>query len=124
MDILLGLLEPQQGKVTVDGVDIRTNLPGWYAKVGYVPQMIFMLDDTIRNNVAYGVDEKEIDEQQVWYALKEAQMDEFVRGLPEGLDTSIGERGVRRAETAAWDCQGAVYGAGNHDFRRGDVCAG
>ncbi len=95
VDILLGLLEPQQGKVTVDGVDIRTNLPGWYAKVGYVPQMIFMLDDTIRNNVAYGVDEKEIDEQQVWYALKEAQMDEFVRGLPEGLDTSIGERGVR-----------------------------
>jgi len=85
----------QQGMVTVDGVDIRTNLPGWYAKVGYVPQMIFMLDDTIRNNVAYGVDEKEIDEQQVWYALKEAQMDEFVRGLPEGLDTSIGERGVR-----------------------------
>lgn len=95
VDILLGLLEPQQGRVTVDGVDIRTNLPGWYARIGYVPQMIFMLDDTIRNNVAYGVDEKDIDEEQVWYALREAQMDEFVRGLPDGLDTSIGERGVR-----------------------------
>lgn len=95
VDILLGLLEPQQGKVTVDGIDIRTNLPGWYARIGYVPQMIFMLDDTIRNNVAYGVDEKDIDEEQVWYALREAQMDEFVRGLPDGLDTSIGERGVR-----------------------------
>lgn len=95
VDILLGLLYPQSGKVMVDGVDIQTNLPGWYAKIGYVPQMIFMLDDTIRNNVAYGVDEKEIDDEQVWYALKEAQMDEFVRGLPEGLDTSIGERGVR-----------------------------
>lgn len=95
VDILLGLLEPQKGKVTVDGIDIRTNLPGWYARIGYVPQMIFMLDDTIRNNVAYGVDEKDIDEEQVWYALREAQMDEFVRGLPDGLDTSIGERGVR-----------------------------
>ena len=95
VDILLGLLHPQKGRVTVDGVDIKTNLPGWYAKIGYVPQMIFMLDDTIRNNVAYGVEEKEIDEAQVWYALKEAQMDEFVRGLPDGLDTSIGERGVR-----------------------------
>ncbi len=95
VDILLGLLEPQKGKVTVDGIDIRTNLPGWYARIGYVPQMIFMLDGTIRNNVAYGVDEKDIDEEQVWYALREAQMDEFVRGLPDGLDTSIGERGVR-----------------------------
>ncbi len=95
VDILLGLLESQKGKVTVDGIDIRTNLPGWYARIGYVPQMIFMLDDTIRNNVAYGVDEKDIDEEQVWYALREAQMDEFVRGLPDGLDTSIGERGVR-----------------------------
>lgn len=95
VDILLGLLVPQEGRVTVDGTDIRSNLPGWYARVGYVPQMIFMLDDTIRNNVAYGVAEEEIDEEQVWYALREAQMDEFVRGLPEGLDTSIGERGVR-----------------------------
>ncbi len=95
VDILLGLLEPQGGRVTVDGVDIRSNLPGWYARIGYVPQMIFMLDDTIRNNVAYGVDEKDIDEEQVWYALREAQMDEFVKGLPDGLDTSIGERGVR-----------------------------
>jgi ABC-type multidrug transport system fused ATPase/permease subunit len=95
VDILLGLLQPKKGRITVDGIDIRTNYPGWYAKIGYVPQMIFMLDDTIRNNVAYGVDAEDIDEEQVWYALKEAQMDEFVRGLPEGLDTSIGERGVR-----------------------------
>lgn len=95
VDILLGLLKPQAGKVTVDGVDITTNMPGWYQKVGYVPQMIFMLDDTIRNNVAYGVEESCISDEQVWYALKEAQLDEFVRSLPEGLDTSIGERGVR-----------------------------
>ena len=95
VDILLGLLEPQQGKVTVDGTDIADDLPGWYAEIGYVPQMMFMLDDTIRNNVAYGVAADRIDDEKVWHALKEAQMDEYIRGLPEGLDTSIGERGVR-----------------------------
>lgn len=95
VDILLGLLKPQGGRVLVDGVDIESNMPGWYKKVGYVPQMIFMLDDTIRNNIAYGVAEEAISEEQIWYALKEAQLDEFVRSLPDGLDTGIGERGVR-----------------------------
>lgn len=95
VDILLGLLRPQSGKITVDGVDIQENLPGWYADVGYVPQMMFMLDDTIRNNVAYGMDRDKISEERVWECLKEAQMDEFVRSLPHGLDTGIGERGVR-----------------------------
>lgn len=95
VDILLGLLAPQKGQILVDGVDIRTNMPGWYKHVGYVPQMIFMLDDTIRNNIAYGVAEEDISEDQIWYALKEAQLDEFVRSLPEGLNTGIGERGIR-----------------------------
>ena len=96
VDILLGLLRPQQGRILVDGrVDIADNLEGWYADIGYVPQMMFMLDDTIRNNIAYGIPEDEIDEDRVWHVLKEAQLDEFVRGLPDGLDTGIGERGVR-----------------------------
>ncbi|MBP3736531.1 MAG: ABC transporter ATP-binding protein, partial [Lachnospiraceae bacterium] len=95
VDLLLGLLAPQEGSIRVDGVDIRDNPEGWYDIIGYVPQMMFMLDDTIRNNVAYGVDEERIDDDKVWAALKEAQMDEYVRGLPLGLDTSIGERGVR-----------------------------
>ena len=95
VDILLGLLHPQKGQVLVDGMDIATNPEGWYDIIGYVPQMMFMLDDTILNNVAYGVTERAIDEERVWEVLKEAQLDEFVKGLPEGLYTSIGERGVR-----------------------------
>lgn len=95
VDIILGLLRPQKGQILVDGVDINDNLPGWYAKIGYVPQMMFMLDDTIRNNVAYGVPEDKIDDEQIWHVLKEAQLDEYIKKLPDGLDTSIGERGVR-----------------------------
>ena len=95
VDIILGLLDPQDGRVLVDGVDIKNDLPGWLSQIGYIPQMIFMLDDTIRANVAFGVPEREIDDEQVWRALREAALEEFVRSLPEGLDTQIGERGVR-----------------------------
>lgn len=95
IDILLGLLSPQAGCVLVDGVDIREDYAGWLARLGYIPQMIFMLDDTIRANVAFGIPDKEVDDAQVWKALEEAQLKEFVQSLPDGLDTTIGERGVR-----------------------------
>jgi ABC-type multidrug transport system fused ATPase/permease subunit len=95
IDILLGLLPPQEGQVLADGVDIQENYVGWLRHVGYIPQMIFMLDDTIWANVAFGIPEAEIDEAQVWKALEEAQLKEFVQSLPNGLDTTIGERGVR-----------------------------
>ena len=95
IDILLGLLQLQDGEVCADGVDIRSNYHGWLKNVGYIPQMIFMLDDTIRNNVAFGIPEEKIDDARVMQALKEAKLDEFVRNLPDGLDTKIGERGVR-----------------------------
>lgn len=95
IDILLGLLPPQVGQVLVDGVDIREDYGGWLAHLGYIPQMIFMLDDTIRANVAFGVPTKDVDDTQVWKALEEAQLKEFVQSLPDGLDTTIGERGVR-----------------------------
>lgn len=95
VDIILGLLDPQEGHVLVDGVDIKNGLPVWLSQIGYIPQMIFMLDDTIRANVAFGVSEREIDDEHVWCALREAALEEFVRSLPEGLDTQIGERGVR-----------------------------
>ena len=95
VDILLGLLKVREGEVCADGVDIRENYRGWLRNIGYIPQMIFMLDDTIRNNVAFGVDKDEIDEDKVWEVLREAQLDDFVRSLPEGLDTGIGERGIR-----------------------------
>ena len=97
VDILLGLLQLKGGKILADGKDVldRENYRQWLNNVGYIPQQIFMLDSTIRKNVAFGVPEEEIDEDRIWEVLKEAQLDEFVRGLPKGLDTGIGERGIR-----------------------------
>ena len=95
VDILLGLLEPKSGGIYADGVDIKLNYRKWLRNIGYIPQMIFMLDDTIRNNVAFGVPEEKIDENRLWEVLREAQLDEFIKTLPEGLDTGIGERGIR-----------------------------
>ena len=95
VDILLGLLELQSGQILADGREIREHYEEWLKNIGYIPQTIFMLDSTIRNNVAFGCAPKDIDDNRVWEVLKEAQLDEFVRGLPEGLDTSIGERGIR-----------------------------
>jgi len=95
VDILLGLLEMQEGTILADGIDVQTNYRAWLKNIGYIPQMIFMLDDTIRKNVAFGVPEDKIDEERLWGALREAQLDEFVKTLPDGLETSIGERGIR-----------------------------
>lgn len=95
VDILLGLLETRTGAILADGVDVRDNYRGWLKNIGYIPQMIFMLDDDIRSNVAFGVPREKIDEDRLWEVLREAQLDEFVKSLPEGLDTGIGERGIR-----------------------------
>ncbi len=95
VDILLGLLEVRSGSIQVDGKEIKDNYRNWLRNVGYIPQMIFMLDDTIRRNVAFGVPDEEIDENRLWEVLKEAQLDEFIKTLPEGLETGIGERGIR-----------------------------
>lgn len=95
VDILLGLLEIREGSICADGMDVRLNYRRWLKNIGYIPQMIFMLDDTIRKNVAFGIPEDKIDEERLWEVLKEAQLDEFVRSLPEGADTGIGERGIR-----------------------------
>jgi len=97
VDILLGLLEPSTGHIYADSVDVKEpgNYRKWLKNIGYIPQMIFMLDDTIRKNVAFGVPEDKIDENRLWEVLKEAQLDEFIKTLPEGLETGIGERGIR-----------------------------
>lgn len=94
-DILLGLLEPTAGTVTVDGTNIFDNLNGWHKIIGYIPQNIYLMDDTIRNNIAYGEDEGSIDEKRVKYAVEQAQLSELIGELEEGLDTQIGEMGVR-----------------------------
>lgn len=95
VDILLGLLQEREGVLLADGMNIREHYRPWLKNVGYIPQMIFMLDDTIRRNVAFGIPDDQIDEKRIWEVLKEAQLDEFVRQLPQGLDTGIGERGIR-----------------------------
>ncbi len=95
VDILLGLLQLENGRILADGVEVREHYDSWLKNIGYIPQTIFMIDSTIRKNVAFGYPDEEIDDDKVWEALREAQLDEFVRGLPEGLDTGIGERGIR-----------------------------
>lgn len=95
VDIVLGLLEPTSGRVSVDGVDIAANLPAWHASLGVVPQAQFLLDDTLRRNIAFGLPDDEIDGAALDEAVDLAQLGEFVRTLPEGLDTVMGERGVR-----------------------------
>ena len=95
VDILLGLLIPKEGSIFADDVNIKEHYRGWLKNVGYIPQMIFMLDDTIRKNVAFGMPEEEIDEERVNEVLKEAQLYDFIQTLPEGMDTGIGERGIR-----------------------------
>lgn len=95
MDLILGLLKPQGGRILVDGKDIQTNMEAWLDHVAFIPQQIFLIDDSIRANVAFGVPETSVKDEDVWEALKDAQLDEFVRGLSEGLDAQIGEQGVR-----------------------------
>ncbi len=94
-DIILGLLEPVKGSVLVDGKDIRENPESWGKNIGYIPQAIYLTDDSIRKNVAFGIRDNDINDELVWKALEGAQLKEFVKGLPEGLDTEVGEHGDR-----------------------------
>jgi ABC-type multidrug transport system fused ATPase/permease subunit len=95
VDLILGLLTPTTGQVRVDEVDIQTNLRGWQDQIGYVPQTVFLTDDSLRRNVAFGLSEDQIDDSAVQRALRAAQLEEFVNSLPEGVQTHVGERGVR-----------------------------
>ena len=92
-DIILGLYIPQEGTVTVDGVSIYDIPQDWSRIVGYVPQSVYLLDDTIRNNILFG--EKQMDDKKIWDALKQAQLYDFVKTLPDGLNTIVGERGIK-----------------------------
>ncbi len=95
VDILLGLLQMESGRILADGTDVNGHYAAWLKNIGYIPQTIFMIDDSIRKNVAFGVPEEEIDDEKVWRALKEAALDDFVKSLPDGVETGIGERGIR-----------------------------
>lgn len=94
-DVILGILTPTEGSVCYGNMDVHKHPITWSKKLAYIPQKIFLSDDTIRNNVAFGIDADKIDDEKVWAALREAQLEEFVKSQPEGLDSMVGERGVR-----------------------------
>lgn len=93
-DLILGVLEPTEGTIFIDETNVNEHLPAWQRSVGYIPQNIYLMDDTIRNNIFYGAEDN-IDENQLMRAVEEAQLKEFIDSLSEGLDTEIGERGIR-----------------------------
>ena len=95
VDIILGLLTPDSGELRMDGTDIHVHLRNWQNQIGYVPQSIFLTDDTLRRNVAFGLPNEQIDDAAVHDAIMAAQLEEFVASLPDGLETVVGERGVR-----------------------------
>jgi ATP-binding cassette subfamily C protein len=95
VNLILGLLEPKSGTISVNGIDIYTNMDGWRVLLGYIPQSIFLIDDTIRANIAFGVPSEEVDETRVKMVLHSACLDGFVQTLPLGIDEVVGERGIR-----------------------------
>ena len=95
VDVILGLLPPSAGQVVVDGQDIQQNLRHWQNQIGYVPQSIYLTDDTLRRNVAFGMPNEQIDDATIQRAIQAAQLDGFVASLPDGLETLVGERGIR-----------------------------
>ena len=95
IDILLGLFTPQSGTVKVNGVNLQDCIDFWSHILAYVQQSIFLTDDTLRNNIAFGLKPEEIDDSRVWRAIEQAQLGDFVKTLDDGLDTIVGERGVK-----------------------------
>lgn len=95
VDIILGILRPQSGKVMVDGYDVFTHIKSWHEKIGYIPQTIYLNDDTIKHNIAYAISDDKIDMDKIERVIEEAQLKDFIDTLENGIDTEIGERGVR-----------------------------
>ncbi len=95
VDLLLGLLNPVSGKIIIDSEDLQQNISSWQKQIGYIPQHIFLADNTIRNNIALGIEESEIDDTKIWNSIKLSQLESLVNELPEGIQTEIGEKGVR-----------------------------
>lgn len=94
-DIILNLLEPQQGEIKMDGYDIKSLGTRWNEIIGYVPQSVYMTNASVRRNIAFGIEESMIDDTKVWQALEMAQLKSFIESLPEKLDTIVGERGIQ-----------------------------
>jgi ABC-type bacteriocin/lantibiotic exporter with double-glycine peptidase domain len=95
MDVILGLIPPSSGSIFVDGKSIHDDVSSWYRLVGYVQQDIFLIDASIRENIAFGIHEHDVDHERLSKAVRESQLDSFISSLSNGLDTQLGERGVR-----------------------------
>jgi ATP-binding cassette, subfamily B, bacterial PglK len=95
MDIILGFLEPSSGQLLIDGQDAFERIAGWQRKMGFVPQQVFIMDDTVRRNIAFGIEDQDINEKRLEEFLRLTRVDEFVADLPQGLDTMLGEHGTR-----------------------------
>ena len=95
INLLIGLLKPNEGKVEVDKLNINSNLPAWYKKIGYVPQSVYLIDDTIRKNIAFGLREDDIDDTLIKQAVEKASLNKFLNSLSAGLETVVGEKGIR-----------------------------
>lgn len=95
VDLILGLLKPDSGKILVDGIDISENIDGWLRKVAYIPQQIFLIDASIKENIAFGKEKNDVDEEMLMETIKEAQLETLVNSLPDGVNTVIGEQGIR-----------------------------
>ena len=95
VNLLIGLLKPFEGKVEVDEFDINSNLPEWYKKIGYVPQSVYLTDDTIRKNIAFGLRENDINDDLIRNAVEKANLNKFLNSLSDGLETIVGEKGIR-----------------------------
>ena len=95
LDLLCGLLQPSEGKIIVDGIDINEKENNWKEQIGYVPQETYLLDDTIKSNIAFGLEEKDFDDKRFKKALKMSQLDGFIETLPEKELTNVGDQGIR-----------------------------
>ena len=94
-DLIMGLIEPVKGEILIDGQSINGNISSWQNKIGYVPQSVYLLDNTIKENIAFAINKKDINEERIFEVLKIVQLTDYVNCLPDGLDTRVGERGAR-----------------------------
>ena len=95
VDIFIGLLVPEKGKISIDNVSIEKNIRSWQNLIGYAPQSVHMIDDTIKNNIIFGISGNEADNEKINEIIKITQLEEFIKNLPEGLDTIVGEKGIK-----------------------------
>ena len=95
IDMLLGLIEPTEGKIYIDGIDLKKNITGWQKNIGYVAQNIILTDDSLKKNIAFGLEDNFIDNNKIMDSIKKADLEEFLNKLPEGLETRVGEFGSK-----------------------------